>query len=423
MYIVYLLLSLIEYAFALNAFKKKINPVSIYLIIWNIMIGLYETHWVRYNEITMFCWFTVIVFQFIFFISCIFGSKCIFTRNGRSNDVTLDDKTLLKGILILTVIASFAIIPNFVNFIHKYSFNFMDEMNQVYQDRLTGNRGFEMIPYLGTLVSVAVLLSGIYFRKFGFNKWLLFPLLMSLLDTLPGGGRSGVIIELLLFLMPVLLFGKVKSNESSKMKKRNIILILIAVVVLVVVFWQMSSVRSRWMTTDQYMSPTMVKLFRISPAIYKTFLYITEPFVTLSEYLKDQTFQFGINTFGMFYNILNKIGFNLPYERYQTAYYVPMECNVATYIREIIQDFTYFVALFVTAFLGLLSGTTFISTRYKLDDISEARCSILGTIITLSFFMFFLRETVFWVLVIITPIYLKILSQHKYAIQIGSNAE
>lgn len=403
MYLIFVLESFLFAVFSAKFFKKRLNPVTLYLFIWNIMIGLYELRWVKYNEITDFAWITVILFAFIYSLACIMGSRVAIVYKRDSAQIEVTDKELKKLIVGLSAVAACAVIPNFVNFIRKYSFAFMDQMNNIYQDRLMGTRGFEMIPYLGTLSATAVVIAGIYFRRYGFNKMLLLPLGLELLDALPGGGRAGIIIEVFLFITPSLLFPR-KETLGEKMTKKTKVAIFLVLVLLVYIFWQMSSVRSRWIKVNEYMSPTMVALYKFSPAIYKTYTYIVGPFVALSEYLKEQTFSFGINTFGMFYNILNKIGFHLPYQRYQDVYYTPLPCNVASYIRELIQDFTYVGAMVVTFFIGFLFGTNFNAVRFSNNMRAESVCSVLGTIIALSFFMFFMRETVFWIMTIVLPI-------------------
>ena len=407
------MISIGEFYIAKKKFHSSRNPVTLYVLVWNVMIFLYELPLVYYHEITLLTWLTVIVFQGIFVVTCLFGGNYLIKSNQWPTDNSAVERNRLgKVVVALTFVAAIAIVPNFFFFIQKYSFEFMDQMNNVYNDRLMNNRGYETIPYLGTLVYLAVMLSGVYARRFGFNKIILFPLLMSLMDTLPGGGRSGIIIEILLFALPFYLFGNkqkgaIKVKRVISNRRKTMIVAGLSIVALTAVFWKMSSVRSRWIGVNQYMTDTMVDLVQFSPTIYKTYTYITMPFVALSEYLKNPDYLFGINTFGMFYNLLNKVGFSLPYQRYQIAYYVPMACNTATYIRELVQDFTYVGGVVAVAVLGFIMGLNYNMVRVKKDIGAEGISTILGTIIVMSFFVFFLRETVFWVMLIVLPVCIK----------------
>lgn len=419
MYFIYLVLSIGQFCVARIAYKKWVNPISTYLIIWNIMIFLYELRLVYFYDISFAAWLLVILFQLIFFTGCILGNRIVIVQKV-DLDTSSDRDALMHMILILSAISAVGLIPNFINFVRRYGMTFMDQMNVVYNDRLTGNQGYEMIPYIGTLSYLAVVAAGVYYRHFGFNRKLLIPTILMLLGTLPGGGRSGVILEIFLFLMPTLIFPRIRDRVQIKLNKTQKIIMVLGIAGLIFVFWTMSAVRSRWITVNQYMSPTMVKLVKISPAIYKTYVYIVEPFVAFSEWLKAPDFSFGINSFGMFYNLLNKLGMELPYERYQTAIYTPLQGNVATYIRELIQDFTIPGALIFLFIISVGLGASYKTAQYTGSFKYEALTSIWSTIMAMSFFVFFLRESVFWIMIIILPIAIYInRTFYKYKINIG----
>lgn len=413
MYFLYLVISLALLFFAKKKYKKRVNPVSTYIFPWLGMITLYILNLVYYNQVSIVTWITVILFQLVFCLCTIIGSNTVFVTRHKTDGDIVDRNTLTWMILWLTLISSVGVIPNFINFVKKYSLSFMNDLNLVYQNRLSGKTGYEIIPYVGTLVFLAVLYAGVYFRRFGFNKILIIPLVMCLLVTFPGGGRSGILLEFFMFFGPKMLYSQKKNSPNIIEKRRfNIktkLFFIIIAAILIYLFFKMSSVRSSWITINQYMSPTMVALLKISPVFYKTYTYITEPLVALSEFLKDISFSFGLNTFGMFINILNKLGFNLYYERYQSTYYVPMACNVASYIRELIQDFTYPGGIFATALFSFLYGVSF-SQSQKQDNIySEAMSSLLLTVTVLSFFVFFYRESVFWIVTIVMPITVRLM--------------
>lgn len=409
MYFCYLIISLLQLYLSRRRFKKLVNPVSIYIVVWNAVAFLYELNLVYFNELTLFAWITIIIFQTIFFVTCSLGNNISIKQ---TKNIDFDRGVIFKTIIVLSVISAFGIIPNFINFVHRYSWNFMDNMNSIYIDRLTNSRGYELIPYVGSLAYMAVIFSGVYCRRYGFDKKLLIPISLSILDTLPGGGRSGIVLIFLFFTMPRVLFGTNFNTipQKKSVSNRKKILGLVIAMILIILFWKMSSVRSRWINVNNYMSPQMVKMVSINPVFYKTYIYIVAPLVALSEYLKKMSFNFGINTFGFFINILNKFGFGLYYERYQTSLYTPLECNVATYIRELIQDFTFFGALIGVGLIGIIFGINYRNVRTKNSYFCETMSGILGTVVVMSFYMFYLRESIFWIIILLLPIVIKLMS-------------
>lgn len=417
MYLVFLILSSFLAALSYNKFKKIINPVALYIFTWNLMIGLFEMHLVRYNEVTVFTWITACIFEIVFSVCAILGAKCTL-----SNTIYRDEyqglDILKKWIVILSAISALAVVPNFVRFIGRYGLNFMSSMSLVYQNRLDNARGYEVIPYLGTISYLALILSGVLFRRKGFDRIFVLPLVLTILDSLPSGGRAGFLIALLMFVSPILLYKRNKTDSKIILGIKGKIGLIIVLGSLLILFWRLSTIRSAWITENQFMTPIMAKLVRISPAIYKTYTYITLPFVTLSEYLKNPTYSFGINTFGMFINILNKLGMNLDYQRYQDVYYVPMACNVATYIRELVQDFSYVGAIIATGLFSFLYGLSYTETKLKKSIYAEGMSAIFSTVTIMSFFVFFYRESVFWFATIFMPIVIHFVYRktHKIAL-------
>ena len=402
MYLVFLILSVFLAVLSYNKFKKVVNPVTLYIITWNLMVGLFEMHLVRYNEVSIFTWITACLFEIVFSVSAILGARCTLSNTiYRDEYQGLDN--LKKWIVIVSAVSALAVVPNFIHFIGRYGSNFMSSMNLVYQNRLDNARGYEVIPYLGTLSYLALILSGVLFRRKGFDKIIVLPLVLTILDSLPSGGRGGFLLAIFMFISPMLLFKRNKSDSKLTLGVKGKIGLIIVLGSLVILFWILSTIRSAWITENQYMTPTMAKLVRISPAIYKTYTYITMPFVTLSEYFKDPTYSFGINTFGMFINILNKLGMNLDYQRYQDVYYVPIACNVATYIRELVQDFSYIGAIAATGLFSFLYGLSYTETKLKKSICAEGMSAIFSTVTIMSFFVFFYRESVFWFATIFMP--------------------
>jgi oligosaccharide repeat unit polymerase len=145
------------------------------------------------------------------------------------------------------------------------------------------------------------------------------------------------------------------------------------------------------------MSPLMVRMTEYNPTIYKIYEYVTSPIGVLNEYLKSPTYNFGLNSFNAFISLLNKFGANLYYSRYQQGYNIPIYTNVGTYIRELIQDFTIPGSVIVVFIFAFSYSKSFIQSIRRKTYISLILTIVFSTIIFMSFFVWFFRETVFWI--------------------------
>lgn len=390
------------YYYSRSIFKQKINPITIYGFIWVVMIVLYELKLVKYYELTFITWCVIFIFQSAYSLGCILGHA----RYKKHPNTMASEKELLAFnlvskkieqrlklmILSLAAISALGIIPNVVILISNYGTNIFQLTNQIYNDRLTGNRNFELIPYIGTFIHMSVILSGIYINRFGIKKFLAIPVLLLIINMLPSGGRSDFILGFLYISFPILI-----SRGKGKITKKNLFGIIVILSSLIIVFTVITNNRSSWITINNYMSPLMVKLVNFNPAFYKIYTYISLPVGVLNAYLKDPIYDFGLNSFGAFISIFNKFGAGLNYQRYQDAYTIPIIANVGTYIRELIQDFTLIGGVLVIILIGFIIGRSFLNLKRENTFISEIYVTLFSVIIFMSFFVWFFRETVFWI--------------------------
>lgn len=401
MIIVYILFNFLLYFYSKGIFKEKVNPISIYSTIWVMMLVTYELKLVEYYNLTFMTWCVIISFQLAYSIGCVLGQAKHKTdrystdENPKTNIVKdiknkkIEDRLKLV-ILVLAAISALGIIPNLLVLINRYG-NIFQATNIIYDDRLTGNQDFELIPYMGTLIHMSVILSGIYINRYGVKLFLTIPIVLMSMNILPSGGRSDFVVGFL-FIAFTLIYGK-KVNFTKKQK----ISLTILLSSFVGLFGEITSNRSTWISVNSYMSQLMVKLVDFNPAIYKMYIYFSSPVGVLNAYLKDPVYNFGINSFGVFFSVLNKFGANLNYQRYQDVYNIPITTNVGTYIRELMQDFTLIGGIIVIILFGYIFGRFYSKLKREKSFVSEIFVCLFSTIIFLSFFMWFYRETVFWI--------------------------
>ena len=401
MYFLYLATSIAELIVAAKIYRKIVNPVVLYVLPWLLSVSLYEMKLIKYYTLSLTTWLIIILFQGLFFACCfVFKEK----KEAKVRDYchSLDSRTVFWTIMALTAFSALAIMPNFIFFLHRYGITFMSKFSEVYNDRLNGNAPFS-IPYIGVFIYLCVVLTGIYYKKYGFNFYLFIPLGLAVIDSIQGGGRSGLVLIFLLFVVPYLFVQK----DTKKVKKNKNWIWIAAFLFLVVAVFVLVTRERSWIDENhedyRYMSDTMKSLIKISPSIYKNYAYFSSPIGVLNAYLENPDFTFGKNSLSFFISFLNKFGANLPYARYQDYYYVPIHTNVGTYIREIIQDYYYFAPLVLIAFTLLFSKAYALLRRG--NPFGEILFSIMGVSVVMSFFVCYYRESVFWIMLIEIPMF------------------
>lgn len=401
MYFLYLATSIAELIVAGKIYRKIVNPVVLYVLPWLLSVSLYEMKLIKYYTLSLTTWLIIILFQGLFFACCfVFKEK----KEAKVRDYchSLDSRTVFWTIMALTAFSALAIMPNFIFFLHRYGITFMSKFSEVYNDRLNGNAPFS-IPYIGVFIYLCVVLTGIYYKKYGFNFYLFIPLGLAVIDSIQGGGRSGLVLIFLLFVVPYLFVQK----DTKKVKKNKNWIWIAAFLFLVVAVFVLVTRERSWIDENhedyRYMSDTMKSLIKISPSIYKNYAYFSSPIGVLNAYLENPDFTFGKNSLSFFISFLNKFGADLPYARYQDYYYVPIHTNVGTYIREIIQDYYYFAPLVLIAFTLLFSKAYALLRRG--NPFGEILFSIMGVSVVMSFFVCYYRESVFWIMLIEIPMF------------------
>ncbi len=391
--VLYAIMCILMIYFNYRKHHRFIMTINIYLIIWSAMILFYSFKWIKYYDLSASTWLLVF---FITILACIgyhFGT-CLKLGEPTTNK-KMEQKDIKKTILRLSLISMLAIIPNTFFLIQKYGINLLSKTAQIYYDNISGNAP-RNIPYLSALAQVGCILSGIYFSRYKFSPIILLPVFLAMLSILPSGSRGGLILTVFFFVLPIILkdrgLGELMiSKKEKKRKKRRIILMVLGVLFLFVILTISRSIQLDPMIY-QYMSNDMLPVALVMPAVFKLYQYFASPIGVLNVFLREPDFYFGGNTFGPLYNIINKFGGNLEYQRYQKFYSIPIDTNVGTWIRELIQDFSIpgmvIVILVFCVAVGYFENK---AIKYKnRDDIIMA--SVLGTILIMSFFVWYIRE-------------------------------
>lgn len=421
----YILINILYILFSIKFYKAKINPISIYSIMWTVVTFLYELKLVRYYDLTLMTWLIIIVFQLAYNLGCIFGKvkDSNEDNNGQFDSNSNDEKDLKRTIIILSLLTSISTVSNFLIAVKTYGLNLLMHTNQLYAARLSGDIE-NGIPYLGAFVYPALIYSGVYFEKFGFKKFILLPIILIVLGEIKGAGRLGFVSGAFLLLIPIIFKKnkKVRKNGNKlkiKGKKMQNVKLVFSVSILIIAFVVITKNRSTWISYNPYMSPLMAKLVDYNPSIYKNYTYITAPLGVLNEFLKDPTFSFGGHTFLTIYNFLNKFGADISVSQYQTFYNVPISCNVGTYIRELVEDFTIPLAIMVTFLTGLIFSHNYSKFRNKGLFVNLIWASTFAFVMFFSFFTWHFRSSSMWITLVVGSISGRILDR-KYKVILKS---
>lgn len=397
---------------------NKFNALSVYMIIWALMLIFYYLKFINYPDLSGNTWVIIYSTTFVVWLGNIIG-KSLQLKQDVYYSYQTNPETLLRVIRILTIISVVAIIPNTLWLVQRYGIHILTKTTEIYYANLRGE-GTRTIPYIGYCAQAATVLAGTYIAIYGFKVSLLVPVFLSAVNILPSGSRGNIIITILALVVPYFLLKK--KTKVEKEDKRNNRQLRIVAIMLVVLFIVLTINRSQGISSSTfgYMSSRMVNIASKNPAIYKLYQYFTGPVGVLNAYLKEPEFAFGQNTFATIYNLLNRFGANIEVSRYQKFYMIPFRSNVGTWIRELISDFS-FIGMFLVIFLvsmieGHLEHKANISR--KASDVYIA--TIMAIILIMSFFVWYIREGSM-VMLIIFYFLVKLFSNYRFTLHAQRN--
>lgn len=402
MIIAYSLYNLFLAVFSKKVFDSWFNPVSLYVIVWEIAMGIHQSGLIVFYPLSWYTWFIIFLMQSLFACSCFLGSRMGVVIEKRSikprpsiNEKKLKDQ-IIKYIIITTVFSSISIISQLIGTIARYGTNLLDNVTNVYAARVYNQDTIESIPYVGAFIYIALPLVGIYIKKYGFNLLTLPAIALVFLNSLTSGGRAGIVFSMVLMASAYLVTDS-KRKVGKKVVKNRRLLISLGVLILLTMVITISIKRNAGQSLI-YANQSFYSLFGQNLLLYKTFSYIAGPIGVLNEYLKESELHFGQNTLLTVYNFLYRIGvLDQRIEQYQEWFYTPLGCNVGTWIRELIEDFTVFGAIVCVPLFGYCTTRTYMYSRNHNSVSAIVLWSILSLVLLLSFFDWKLRSSNIWI--------------------------
>ncbi len=352
-----------------HLFKKWINPISIYAIIWYFMLSLYEAKLFQYSDLSFVTWFVI----GSAYISFILGIVTYFTARESFNpeyqqalvstnifEITEKKEQILKYIIIVCgSIGLFGALQHWGVLFNNYGSltNILLSAQDIYRERVSGEL-IGVIPYLATFSFVSIFFAGIlcgYLNKF--SLYALIPIFAVILKELANISRAGMLFGILEFVFTIILFRffYIRKKDDKNYNNKKLIIGLLLLFTFIVV--AATIVRSVKGSVEHYQSSTRTldKLNEnivITPSIY---LYFSAHVGVLNKYLEkdEEEARIGENTFMPIYRVLNKLGVSDKPKTYQRGYYIPMWVNTGTYLRELSVDFGIIGILLLPYLFGL----------------------------------------------------------------------
>lgn len=379
-------------------YSNFFNPICLYSTVWGVAVLVHQSDLIVFYNLTPFCWVVIFASHLLFILGCFVGWNLKIDEKQIVIECISDEqlrKWMLIGIAVTLFIAAIAIVSNLKTMISIYGFNLMEQIVLIYGDRINETEKIETIPYLGSFIFITLPLLGCYLKRFGFHIIVIPCVILACADALISGGRGGIVFALLLFLAGYMCMGK--GYELSS--RGRVLFLLICLVTFVSMILFVSQERADGLkmayATDLYRD-----LFGYNVALYKGLAYIAGPIGTLNEYLRECEFHFGRNSFLTIYNVLTRLGLMAPINHYQEFFSTPMECNVGTWVREIIEDFTLFGAIFFIPFFGVLSSFVYSSALSRKTITMKIIWSVFALVLALSFYDWKFRSASMWIAVL-----------------------
>ena len=414
----FIILSVLLFFYSKKMYAGKLNPLSVYTVTFTGMILLFDLHLILYDPLSIECGIVLIVGELIFFFGCLQGkrTRVVLKRSRRENDSTETaynetklKKELYKWIIITSGLASIAILSGFILLLRDYGYSIVRVLASgaaVYADRMAGRKNYIFIPYLSSFAYNGMIFAGIYLKRYGFRIFVIVPLILIGLVTLCTGNRYMVILAIIEFFTAFVL-SDTKRERSSKFRKLPLwkkLLFVLPIAGLLFVFWKVTVARSSFITVNSYVSPTLASMMaKYGNGVYKIYAYAATPVGVLNAFLKDPYFHIGHSTFGLFYNILERLGIITENARVGRDYYVPIDANTGTYLKNLIADFSVLAPISVFIW-GFVCSQVYekVSKRQTITALSVY--SVLMSVLAYCFFTWYFAETSTWICIVISII-------------------
>ena len=378
------------------------NPITLYSFVWEIAVALHESRLITFHELSAYTWFIIIFMQTLYVISCNAGMRSrlvIGKYRPEANHIVNNEELksqLKKYIIITTCVAAISVLINLYGTISRFGTHLLENLTDVYAARVYNQDTSDTIPYIGSFLFIALPLCGIYLKKFGFSFFAIPTFVLVFLNALNSGGRAGIVFSMILFASAYYITDMNVPKTKKPMTRKRKILMYIGVAILVAMIVVISIQRNAGQRLT-YATPAFIKIFGNNLLVYKSITYISGPVGVLNEYLKTSEFHFGQNTFLTVFNLLNRLGIGERIEQYQEWFYTPLPCNVGTFIRELIEDFTVVGAALCVLIFGYVSSRSYMNAKEYNRTRSKVMWAIISLVLLLSFFDWKLRSSNIWI--------------------------
>lgn len=411
-------------------FRKWINHLTIYCVIWGGLVYLYELKLLPYVNLIPLAWFYIIsaFISFLLGIITIVTIKSLFPQDSVSakksysvfNIFVDDGKALKYTVFLFSTLCIVVAILNWLVLIKIFGSITSVFINSNILYRLNHRGGIDSgVPYVSILGLgyIAVFFSGIYTAYKGkFTLLTFYPFLGIIIQELANAGRVGILFASMEFVFSFFLFRNLLKETSPKklmFSKGNAIFASI-----LLIFFLISAVSFIRITRGAFenyvgASRELTKNknnFILSPSVY---LYLSSDIGVLSQYLKagGENTKFGQNSFLIFYDLLAKLGAVERPRDFQKGYYIPMWTNTGTYIRELHADFG-IPGVFLGPYLIGLLATWFWYKFYEEKNLLAFTLLIyLYLIVGFSFLVMISRLPFFFISLFIIVIWIRIIEK------------
>lgn len=400
-------------------FRKYINPIFIYSVIWYGLLTFFHLKLINYDNLSIDAWI-IIIFSYVSFILGIlvyFTAIRIFNvelnwteESSRTlpNLFKFDGKILKYLIIFFSILGLIGAIQHWSILINKYG-SIVEVFLHLGLIRQLTVRGeiVGILPYISGFSFVAIFFAGIYSAWKGKITLVSFlPLIAIILKDTAAAGRVGILIAFIEFGLSYIFTSYYINNfVQTNFKKNNIRIYFSITIALLIFFTSIFMIKGlRGGSEEVYgasrgMSSFSNNLF-ITPTLY---LYFSGHVGVLSKYLEKntETARFGENSFRFVYNVLNKFGFTDNAEMYQRGYYIPIWHNTGTFLRELHADFGIGGTLLFLFLLGIIISFVWFNFYRTGNFIYLVYLVYLSLIIAMSFLMMITRITT-WTIGLIT---------------------
>lgn len=342
--------------------NRWFNHLTLYTLLWTVMLLSYELRLIAYNSIVLEAWLYVFVAWISLYLGTLLGSLLFPTvpkqKFPEINLVRL--RHIIIGLTVGGLISTFALAENLLvalktggilTALTQYS-------AQIYTMRFEGE--VTGVMYLNFLPYAGCALAGIYAARLGrITLAAALPLFAMVADGIVSMQRTGMVVGALLFAFSYAFTPKVQKLRLARWQK-----IVVGCAVLAS-FLAVTLERG----AGEYFEAQTGTLYRISEVISVApvvYLYISGPLPCFSEYLKNPSDDgkplWGRYMLASVYRFLAKFGYDTYVPYYPAFYSTPVPVNAGTYLRELHRDFggaaIFFFPFSLGFFIAFLDGSS-----------------------------------------------------------------